>query len=301
MATVPATAAGTNTGSAWRTEQHSAVTDKTLSEFSLERYNMLMTNTLRVNQLAYETVSTAENLAPTLARLETSEANDLLFITQSIMTVRSNCEELKCTAVSTDWPPVTLVAGSMTDGLYGLRYTIPSPGSPCNSFALTTLHCRRCRNWISLKSAETLFPSCRLPHYSYTHAEFNCFRRCGPDTVEILTGTAFSYHWANCPGYVYCYDTEYCHGDFEHWGDPNLTVHKWTSELLVHSPFSTVACLSDALDWHHSSTGRADGCHLLQSITSPFSDNCDSPPADDKFCRRVSHCRSTDCFQQAVL
>ena len=64
MATVPATAAGTNTGSAWRTEQHSAVTDKALSEFSLERYNMLMTNTLRVNQLAYETVSTAENLAP---------------------------------------------------------------------------------------------------------------------------------------------------------------------------------------------------------------------------------------------
>ena len=114
----------------------------------------------------------------------------------------------------------------MTDGLYGLRYTIPSPGSPCNSFALTTLHCRRCRNWISLKSAETLFSSYKLPHCSYTHAEFNCFRRCGPDTIEILTG------------------------DLEHWSDPNLTVHK---------SFSTVACLSDALDWHHSSTGRADG------------------------------------------
>ena len=138
---------------------------------------MLMANTLRVNQMAYETVSTAENLAPTLARLETSEANDLFFITQSIMTVRSNCEELKCTAVSPDWPPVTLVAGSMTDGLYGLRYTIPSPESPCNSFALTTLHCRRRCSWISLKAVETLFPSCR--------------RRCGPDNVETLTGTAF--------------------------------------------------------------------------------------------------------------
>ena len=160
MATVTATAAGTNTGSAWRTEQHSAVTDKALSEFSLERYNMLMTNTLRVNQLAYETVSTAENLAPTLARLETSEANDLLFITQSIMTVRSNCEELKCTAVSSDWPPVTLVAGGMTDGLYGLRYTIPSPGRPCNSFALTALHCRRRRNWISLKASTLFLHSC---------------------------------------------------------------------------------------------------------------------------------------------
>ena len=120
---------------------------------------MLMANTLRVNQLAYETVST-------LGRLETPEANDFLFIIQSIMTVRSNCEELKGTAVSPDWPPVTLVAGSMTDGLYGLRYAIPSPESPCNGFALTTLHCRRCCNWISLKAAETLFPSCRLPHYS---------------------------------------------------------------------------------------------------------------------------------------
>ena len=118
-----------------------------------------MANTLRVNQLAYETVSTAENLAPTLAILETSEANDLLFIIQSGMTVRSNCEELKCTAVSPDWPPVTLVAGSMTDGLYGLRYTIPSPGSPCNSFALTTLHCRRCCNWISRSQLRHCFPA----------------------------------------------------------------------------------------------------------------------------------------------
>ena len=150
MATVTAAAAGTNagtnTGSAWRTEQHSAVTDKALSltrqsEFSLERYNMLMANTLRVNQLAYETFTTAEDLAPTLARLETSEAHDLLFITQSIMTVRSNCEELKCTAVSPDWAPVALVAG-MDSMDFGIPYQAQKV--PCNSFALTTLHCRRC-------------------------------------------------------------------------------------------------------------------------------------------------------------
>ena len=79
MATVTAAAAVTNTGSAWRTELHSAVTDKALSEFSLERYNVLMANTLRVNQMAYETVTTAETLAPTL------EAHDLLFIIQSII------------------------------------------------------------------------------------------------------------------------------------------------------------------------------------------------------------------------
>ena len=191
MATVTATAPGTNSGSAWRTEQHSAVTDKGLSRFTLEKYDQLMNNSLRVDQLAYETVSTVESLAPILSRLETAELNDLLFITQCITAVKSNCEELKSTALSTEWPPTTLVPGSMADGLYGLRYTIPTPESPCNSFALTTLHCRRCENWRSLKTAEILFPSCRLPHYSYTKAEFNCYRECRPENVEILTGVAF--------------------------------------------------------------------------------------------------------------
>ena len=191
MATVTATAPGTNSGSAWRTEQHSAVTDKGLSRFTLEKYDQLMNNSLRVDQLAYETVSTVESLAPILSRLETAELNDLLFITQCITAVKSNCEELKSTALSTEWPPTTLVPGSMADGLYGLRYTIPTPESPCNSFALTTLHCRRCENWRSLKTAEILFPSCRLLHYSYTKAEFNCYRECRPENVEILTGVAF--------------------------------------------------------------------------------------------------------------
>ena len=150
-----------------------------------------MNSSLRVDQLAYETVSTVESLAPILSRLETAELNDLLFITQCITAVKSNCEELKSTAVSTEWPPTTLVPGSMADGLYGLRYTIPTPESPCNSFALATLHCRRCENWRSLKTAEMLFPSCRLPHYSYTKAEFNCYRECRPENVEILTGVAF--------------------------------------------------------------------------------------------------------------
>ena len=185
MATVTATAPGTNSGSAWRTEQHSTVIDK-----ALEKYDQLMNNSLRIDQLAYETVSTVESLAPTLSRLETAELNDLLFITQCITAVKSNCEELKSTAVSTEWPPTTLVPGSMADGLYGLRYTIPTPDSPCNSFALATLHCRRCENWRSLKTAEILFPSCRLPHYSYTKAEFNCYRECRPENVEILTGVA---------------------------------------------------------------------------------------------------------------
>ena len=79
----------------------------------------------------------------------------------------------------------------MTDGLYGLRYTIPSPDSPCNCFSMAALHSRRCQNWHALKNAETLFPNCKMPHSSHTLAEFNCYGKCGPDPVEILTGLAF--------------------------------------------------------------------------------------------------------------
>ena len=100
---------------------------------------MLMTNTLRVNQLAYETVTTAEDLAPALARLETSEAHHLLFIIQSILTVRSNCEELKCIAVSPDWPPVTLVTGRMADGL--MDFGIPYRAQKVLATALLSPHC----------------------------------------------------------------------------------------------------------------------------------------------------------------
>ena len=100
------------------------------------------------------------------------------------------CETLKSTALSQDWLPSTAVPGSMTDGLYGIRYAIPSPDSPCNCFSLAALHSRRCQNWHALKNAETLFPNCKMPHSSYTLAEFNCYGKCGSETVEILTGLA---------------------------------------------------------------------------------------------------------------
>ena len=92
--------------------------------------------------------------------------------------MRNNCEDLKNTAVSTEWLPVILVRGSMSDGLFGLRYTIPTPESPCNCLSPAALHSRR-GNWRARKMAETLFPDCKRPRYSYTHA------------VEILTGTLF--------------------------------------------------------------------------------------------------------------
>ena len=181
MATVTAATAA-------RTEQHSAVTDRGLTDFPLARFNQLVANTLRVPALAYESVSATELLAPTLAEFEVAEINDLLLVTQAVTAVRTHCETLKSTALSQEWLPSP---GSMTDGLYGIRYAIPSPDSPCNCFSLAALHSRRCQNWHALKNAETLFPNCKMPHSSYTLAEFNCYGNCGPETVEILTGLAF--------------------------------------------------------------------------------------------------------------
>ena len=119
MATVNASAAGSNTGSGWRTEQHSAVTDKVLSDFPLQRNTLLMANTLRVNQLSFETVAPMESLSETPPELEAFEAQDLLTTTQAITAVRSNCEELKNTAVSTAW-----VATCHTDPRQHERWTL---------------------------------------------------------------------------------------------------------------------------------------------------------------------------------
>ena len=166
-------------------------TDKSLSEFPLQRYTLLVANTLRVNQLSFDTVAPRESLCNTLPELEAFEVNDLLMIMQSLTDVRNNCEELKNTAVNAEWLPVTLVPGSMSDGLFGLRYTIPTPVKQCNCFSLAALHSRRCGNWRAMKMAETLFPDCKRPHSSYTHAEYNRYTKATQETVEILIGALF--------------------------------------------------------------------------------------------------------------
>ena len=73
---------------------------------------------------------------PTLAEFEAAEINDLLLVTQAVTAVRTHCQTLKNTALSQEWP----VPASMTDGLYGIRYAIPSPDSPCNCFSLAALY-----------------------------------------------------------------------------------------------------------------------------------------------------------------
>ena len=73
MSTVDTSATGSNAGSARRTEQHLAVTDKALSDFPLQCYTLLMANTLRVNQTELCTVTPTESLSETLPELEASE------------------------------------------------------------------------------------------------------------------------------------------------------------------------------------------------------------------------------------
>ena len=89
--------------------------------------------------MSFDTVAPRGSPSETLPELEAFEVNDLL-----IAAVRSNCEDLKNTAVRTEWLPVTLVPGSMSDGLFGLRNTIPTPESPCNCCSLAALHSRSC-------------------------------------------------------------------------------------------------------------------------------------------------------------
>ena len=102
MATVTAATGG-------RTEQLSAVTDRGLTDFPLGKFNQLVSSTLMVPALAYESVTATKILALTLDEFEAPEIHDLLLITQA-------SETLKRTAVSQDWPPTTVVPGSMTDG-----------------------------------------------------------------------------------------------------------------------------------------------------------------------------------------
>ena len=87
MATATAATAG-------RTEQHSAVTDRGLTDFPLGRFNQLVANTLRVPALGYESVSATEMLAPTLPEFEAAEINDLLLVTQAVTAVRTREDSL---------------------------------------------------------------------------------------------------------------------------------------------------------------------------------------------------------------
>ena len=94
MATATAATAG-------RTEQHSAVTDRGLTDFPLGRFNQLVANTLRVPALAYESVSATEMLAPTLAEFEAAEINDLLLVTQAVTTGQTAQSMCFATSLST--------------------------------------------------------------------------------------------------------------------------------------------------------------------------------------------------------
>ena len=107
MATVTAATAG-------RTEQHSAVTDRGLTDFPLGRFNQLVANTLRVPALGYESVSATEMLAPTLPEFEAAEINDTVghsschCCEDSLWDTEKHCTEprlasFNCRAWKYDW------------------------------------------------------------------------------------------------------------------------------------------------------------------------------------------------------
>ena len=60
----------------------------------------------------------------------------------------------------------------------------------------TVFHWQHCiladvRTGMHWRMRRHCFPNCKMPHSSYTLAEFNCYGKCGSETVEILTGLAF--------------------------------------------------------------------------------------------------------------
>ncbi len=231
MATVAASTAGSTTGSARMAEQHSAVRDQALTGFPMQRYIALVTNTLQGSNVG--TLAPTVLTSSTLREMDVTEINDLLMITESITTVRANCEEQKNTAVSTEWLP-----------------TIPTPQSPINCFSLSALHARRTGNWRALKMAETLFPNCKLPHCSYTHTEYDCYTKVSMETVEILVFWRCCDNCADCSNCLLCMFTDHCSRDHVHWHYSTWTVCESTAELLVHSKKCTVETMSNALVWN---------------------------------------------------
>ena len=86
MATVTASTAGSTTGSAWRTEQHSAVRDQALTGFPLQRYTARIANRLQVNNVEFESEARTVLLGSTRREMDVTEINDLLMATESITT-----------------------------------------------------------------------------------------------------------------------------------------------------------------------------------------------------------------------
>ena len=304
MATVEAGTAGSNTGSAWRNEQHSVANDKSLSEFPLQRYTLLMANTLRVNQLSFDTVAPRESLSHTLPELEAFEVNDLLMVTQALNAVRTNCEDLKSTAVSAEWLPVTLVPGSMSDRLFGLRYIILTPESPCNCFSLAALQARRCGNWRALQVSETLFPDCKRPHCSYTRTEYNCYNKATQETVEILTGALLKADVVStaqtAQTMCFCCSLSTAREIME---TGEIPTSLFTNGQL-NGWFTPRGALLRTLQMHWSGIGielDEKHCTVLEPFTAPILDISNGSSTDNQFHWRVPNCGSTDSFQQTLL
>ena len=86
-------------------------------------------------------------------------------------------EKLKSTRTGRTLRPACALGGSVTEGLYGLKYDRPTlTENALNLMSLTALHARRSGLLIAPMELEVLFPGLSLPHFSYTDTEVECLK-----------------------------------------------------------------------------------------------------------------------------
>lgn len=82
------------------------------------------------------------------------------------------------------WWPRTTVQGSESDGLYCLRYAVPTATGKCNLWALKLARARRTgSHWDEVTAATSLFPGVNRPHWSYTMTEYQLYN----GTANVIT------------------------------------------------------------------------------------------------------------------
>ena len=113
-----------------------------------------------------------------------AELDELLRLTQQMLNRKALMEKLN---TGRTLLPACALGGSVTDGLYGLKYERPTlTGNALNLMSLTALHARVSGLLVALMELEVLFPGLSLPHLSYTETEVECLKSL---QVENLTAT----------------------------------------------------------------------------------------------------------------
>eukprot|EP00435_Cladocopium_sp_Y103_P038000 s645_g10.t1 len=96
-------------------------------------------------------------------------------------------EKMESTHTGRNLFPACALGGSVTEGLYGLKYERPKlTGNALDLLSLTALHARRSGLMVAPMELEVLFPGLSLPHLSCTETGVECLKSL---QVENLTAT----------------------------------------------------------------------------------------------------------------